>query len=86
MACLKYFFLPCFVLVSSLIVAKATNRKLMVMLIDGFRWDYFDLFEEGELKGFEELIQGGVKAEYMQSVFPTLSFVNFYSLMTGKIL
>jgi ectonucleotide pyrophosphatase/phosphodiesterase family protein 6 len=64
---------------------KATNdrNKLLVLLIDGFRWDYFDRFDEGELPGFEKWKQEGVKADYLTSVFVTLSFPNFYSLMTG---
>ena len=63
---------------------EATPNKLLVLLIDGFRWDYFDHFEEAELPGFRTLMEGGVKADYLQPTFPSYSFVNFYSLMTGR--
>ncbi|ELU15899.1 hypothetical protein CAPTEDRAFT_108158 [Capitella teleta] len=59
------------------------DNKLLVILVDGFRWDYFQQFSDGELPGFEKLQQVGVKAKYLQPVFPSYSFVNFYSLMTG---
>ncbi|XP_052092535.1 glycerophosphocholine cholinephosphodiesterase ENPP6-like [Mytilus californianus] len=58
------------------------NRKLLVLLIDGFRWDYFDI-PGLQLPGFSRLFEQGVKADYMIPDFPTLSFPNFSSLMTG---
>ena len=60
------------------------SKKLLVLLIDGFRWDYFD--KPGlELPGFQQLFKQGVKSEYMVPDFPSLSFPNYYSIMTGKI-
>ena len=64
--------------------ANKSNKKLLVLLIDGFRWDYFEEFVEGDLPGFERLQHNGVKADHVQPVFPSYSFVNFYSLMTGE--
>ncbi|XP_076092650.1 glycerophosphocholine cholinephosphodiesterase ENPP6-like isoform X2 [Mytilus galloprovincialis] len=58
------------------------NKKLLVLLIDGFRWDYFNI-PGLQLPGFSRLFEQGVKADYMIPDFPTLSFPNFYSLMTG---
>ena len=66
------------------VAADGHDKKLLVLLIDGFRWDYFNRFSDGELPGFDKLMKRGVKAQYLQSVFPSYSFVNFYSLMTGK--
>lgn len=65
-------------------VSTATSNKLLVLMIDGFRWDYFDFFEDDELPGFQQFMQTGVKAEYLQPAFPSYTFVNLYSLMTGK--
>jgi predicted AlkP superfamily pyrophosphatase or phosphodiesterase len=59
-------------------------NKLLVMLIDGFRWDYFDQFNPTELPGFNKLRQNGVSAGGITPAFPSLSIVNYYSLMTGK--
>jgi len=58
-------------------------NKLLLMLIDGFRWDYFDKFNETELPGFNKLRRSGVSAEGFVPTFPSLSLVNYYSIMTG---
>lgn len=58
------------------------SRKLLVFLIDGFRYDYIDDLES--LPGFKEIVENGVKVDYMTPNFPSLSYPNFYSLMTGE--
>ena len=57
--------------------------KLVVILMDGFRWDYFDYVN---LPGFAKMAKDGVKAEYMTSDYPTLSYPNYYSIMTGDFI
>ncbi len=60
---------------------KITDLKPTVILIslDGFRWDYPDKYEAPNL---QELIRGGVRAE-MVPAFPTKTFPNHYTLVTG---
>ena len=58
------------------------GRPLLVFLIDGFRFDYMD--ELNGLPGFRELVETGVKVDYVTPEFPSLSYPNYYSLMTGK--
>lgn len=58
-------------------------RPLLVFLIDGFRYDYMDDLQA--LPGFRELVGSGVKVDYMTPDFPSLSYPNFYSLMTGNL-
>jgi ectonucleotide pyrophosphatase/phosphodiesterase family protein 6 len=58
-------------------------NKLLIVLIDGFRWNYFDKFGPNELPGFERIRKSGVSAEAFIPSFPSLSFVNYYSIMTG---
>uniref|UniRef100_A0A673L9N2 glycerophosphocholine cholinephosphodiesterase n=1 Tax=Sinocyclocheilus rhinocerous TaxID=307959 RepID=A0A673L9N2_9TELE len=60
------------------------NRKLLVFLIDGFRYDYMDDLQN--LAGFREIVENGVKVDYITPDFPSLSYPNYYSLMTGKFL
>ncbi|XP_042349598.1 glycerophosphocholine cholinephosphodiesterase ENPP6 [Plectropomus leopardus] len=57
-------------------------RPLLVFLIDGFRYDYMD--DLHALPGFAELASNGVKVDYMTPDFPSLSYPNYYSLMTGR--
>ncbi|XP_064595339.1 glycerophosphocholine cholinephosphodiesterase ENPP6-like [Liolophura sinensis] len=58
------------------------SSRLMVILLDGFRWDYFNIHGMG-LKGFPKLFQIGTKVEYTVLDFPTLSYPNYYTIMTG---
>ncbi|KAK2849595.1 hypothetical protein Q5P01_009429 [Channa striata] len=57
-------------------------RPLLVFLIDGFRYDYMDDLQA--LPGFRELVGSGVKVDYMTPDFPSLSYPNYYTLMTGR--
>ncbi|KAM4554930.1 glycerophosphocholine cholinephosphodiesterase ENPP6 [Odontesthes bonariensis] len=57
-------------------------RPLLVFLIDGFRYDYMD--DLHALPGFRELVEDGVKVDYLTPDFPSLSYPNYYSLMTGR--
>jgi predicted AlkP superfamily pyrophosphatase or phosphodiesterase len=58
------------------------QKKPYVILIsaDGFRYDLADKFQA---KNLIRLRSSGVEAEYMQSVFPSLTFPNHYSIATG---
>lgn len=57
------------------------NKPYLILIsIDGFRWDYQDLFETPAL---DRLAARGVQAESLQPVFPTLTFPNHYSIATG---
>lgn len=57
-------------------------RPLLVFLIDGFRHDYMDDLQT--LPGFRDLVDNGVKVDYMTPDFPSLSYPNYYTLMTGN--
>lgn len=60
------------------------SQQLLVFLIDGFRYDYLDDLDT--LPGFREIVNSGVKVDYMTPDFPTLSYPNYYTLMTGNLL
>ncbi|MBZ3875271.1 Ectonucleotide pyrophosphatase/phosphodiesterase family member 6 [Sciurus carolinensis] len=71
------------VLVLSLAQPVSTRRKLLVFLLDGFRWDYISDEALESLPGFKEIVSRGVKVDYLTPDFPTLSYPNYYTLMTG---
>lgn len=52
------------------------------MLVDGVRWDY--LKESNTYKGFQKMEKNGVKAEYVVPIFPSNSYPNWYSIVTGR--
>ena len=53
---------------------------LILVSLDGFRWDYLDLVETPNLR---RLAAGGVRAEGLIPVFPSKTFPSHYSLVTG---
>lgn len=57
-----------------------TKPYLILISIDGFRWDYQDLYETPSM---DRLSARGVRADALQPVFPTLTFPNHYSIATG---
>ncbi|XP_046580134.1 glycerophosphocholine cholinephosphodiesterase ENPP6-like [Haliotis rubra] len=61
---------------------RCESQKLIVLLVDGVRWDYLDYDGFGE-DGFRRIMRTGVRAEYLQPDFPTTSYPNYYSIMTG---
>jgi len=53
---------------------------LILVSIDGFRWDYMDRHPTPNL---HRVATAGAKAERLLPVFPTLTFPNHYSIATG---
>lgn len=51
--------------------------------MDGFRWDYFD---HVDMPGFAKMTKDGVKVDYLQPDYPSLSYPNYYSAMTGTVI
>lgn len=63
------------------ITTTASDRNAVLLIsIDGFMPDYF---ERTETPHFDRLIREGVIADYLIPVFPTLTFTNHYSIVTG---
>jgi predicted AlkP superfamily pyrophosphatase or phosphodiesterase len=60
----------------------AAQKKPYVILIsiDGLRSDYVEKFNAKSLQAYGK---SGVVADYMTSVFPSLTFPNHYSIVTG---
>jgi predicted AlkP superfamily pyrophosphatase or phosphodiesterase len=71
---------------SSLVAAQSgpSNLKPTVILIsiDGFRYDYP---EKARTPNLHRLISGGVRADGLIPQFPTLTFPNHYSMVTGLV-
>lgn len=59
----------------------APEKPYLVMLsVDGFRWDYADKVPTPNL---DKIAKMGVKAESLKASFPTKTFPNHYSMATG---
>ena len=59
---------------------KFTGNKLILISMDGFRWDYLDQVETPNLDKF---IDKGVKAESLIPSFPSKTFPNHYTIVSG---
>ncbi|MDH5345098.1 MAG: ectonucleotide pyrophosphatase/phosphodiesterase [Gammaproteobacteria bacterium] len=60
--------------------AQRDKPYLILVSLDGFRWDYQDLYDTPAL---DRIAANGIRAERMIPVFPTLTFPNHYSIATG---
>ncbi|CAG7821497.1 unnamed protein product, partial [Allacma fusca] len=47
-----------------------------------FRWDYYTR-DKRNLKGFEKLSSEGVRVEYLEPIYPVLSYPNWTTISTG---
>jgi alkaline phosphatase D len=81
--------IPSLVLISLLIIftlsaccskQKPSKKYVVVLSLDGFRWDYTDRFAT---PNFDYIAKHGVKAQSMIPGFPSTTFANHYTLATG---
>lgn len=56
------------------------KKTVLMVSIDGLRGDYLD---RGLTPHLLDISRDGIRAKYMKPVFPTLTFPNHWSLMTG---
>ncbi len=61
--------------------AEQPATPLLLISIDGFRHDYFDLAETPAL---DRLVNEGLKADSLHHVFPTKTFPTHYTVVTGR--
>ena len=60
---------------------KERAKPYVIMLsLDGFRWDYPDLYETPHL---DRIAERGVRAKSLKPSFPTKTFPNHYTIVTG---
>jgi predicted AlkP superfamily pyrophosphatase or phosphodiesterase len=62
--------------------APAAESPLFLISLDGFRWDYFDLYL-AESAPLRELRLTGVSVRGLVPVFPSNTFPNHYTIVTG---
>lgn len=70
--------------VVALASSSLAHRKLLLFLIDGLRHDYINDQALDSLPGFRAIVNSGVKVDYLTPDFPSLSYPNYYTLMTGE--
>ncbi len=48
-----------------------------------FRWDYVDRMSEEEVPNLKGFLSGGARAEYVQTIFPSMSWPSWTTIVTG---
>lgn len=62
------------------VAARPKDELLILVSIDGFRWDYLDRYDVPTLR---QLAREGTHARRMTPSFPSKTFPNHYTLVTG---
>jgi predicted AlkP superfamily pyrophosphatase or phosphodiesterase len=62
--------------------AWGAESTLILVSLDGFRWDYLEKYS-AETPHLRALAAGGVRAEHLISCYPSSTFPNHYSIATG---
>lgn len=62
--------------------AQSTKPYVVMLSMDGFRWDYTD---KVPTPNFDKIAKMGVKAKSLKPSFPTKTFPNHYSIATGLV-
>ena len=74
---------------SSIMVPYCVNARnpTLMLSLDGFRADKLDEFLANNPNSYlqKEFVEVGVKAEYSMPSFPSLTFPNHFTIVTGKI-
>jgi predicted AlkP superfamily pyrophosphatase or phosphodiesterase len=66
---------------ATLLPGEPGRSTVVLVSLDGFRWDYLD---RGLTPNLSRLAREGARAEAMVPVFPTKTFPNHYTIVTGR--
>lgn len=61
-------------------VSAASNSTVILICLDGFRWDYMG---KANTPNLDFIAKTGVHAPYVKNVFPTVTMPNLYTIVTG---
>ncbi|WP_287818399.1 ectonucleotide pyrophosphatase/phosphodiesterase, partial [Idiomarina sp.] len=78
---MKTLLIVCLVLFSSFTFGKSNEQTLVLISIDGFRHDYI---EKHDAQNIAKLAQEGVRSKGLIPVYPSKTFPNHLSIITGR--
>jgi predicted AlkP superfamily pyrophosphatase or phosphodiesterase len=82
----RWVFFPLLLIIAAVAAAQTAkpitdlNPTVVLISIDGFRYDYLEKYSAPTL---QHLAAGGVRADALTPCFPTYTFPNHYSIVTG---
>ncbi|XP_065662071.1 ectonucleotide pyrophosphatase/phosphodiesterase family member 5 [Hydra vulgaris] len=59
---------------------KSERQKLLLVSLDGFRWDFQ---KKGYTPNLDWIVKHGVTVDYVVNVFPTITYPNHQTIVTG---
>ena len=62
---------------------KPMQQRVILISIDGFRFDYKD-YKDYRMENLNKMIKDGVTVDYVKNVFPTNTYPNHQSIITGR--
>jgi predicted AlkP superfamily pyrophosphatase or phosphodiesterase len=69
--------------VTNVFVLQAKDKPIVILVsLDGFRWDYL---ERGYSPNLNKISESGVRALSLRPQFPSMTFPNHYSIITGLL-
>ncbi|MFY8325164.1 ectonucleotide pyrophosphatase/phosphodiesterase [Pseudoalteromonas sp. ZZD1] len=71
-----------FIAIASLDVKASDEQTVVLISLDGFRWDYI---EKHNAKNIAHIANQGVRGNKMRPVYPTKTFPNHLSIITGLL-
>lgn len=79
---LSFFFLSISLINCLPVVTKTSSTSPLLLLIslDGFRWDYPDIYN---LPNFKSIHQRGVRVKHIDNSFATVTFPSHFTIITG---
>ena len=63
--------------------SKSTKQTVVIML-DGFRSDYASRADPNDVPTFTRFAREGVKADYVQPIYPSISMPSWTTIVTGQ--
>ena len=70
-------------LLFSLLCSGEKIPKLLLISMDGFGHKYLDTLPDSLIDNIKYFANNGVKAKWMENVFPSLTYPNHYTMITG---
>ena len=74
------FFRAIILFISFLLCSDIEEEYVILILFDGFRYDYTDRVNT---PNFDFIENNGIKAKSLKPIFPSFTFPNHYSIATG---
>ncbi|MDN3379528.1 MULTISPECIES: ectonucleotide pyrophosphatase/phosphodiesterase [unclassified Pseudoalteromonas] len=71
-----------FIAITSLDLNASDEQTVVLISLDGFRWDYI---EKHNAKNIAKIAEQGVRGRKMRPVYPTKTFPNHLSIITGLL-